>query len=89
MIEEVIVKNVETADQSEILDVDEEDVTNDEKEISNRTFNNPSQGDKSDNSDELFRCEICDFASAMKDTIENHKELLHSWCKQCDASFSS
>ena len=74
---------------SKISDVDEEDLTKEENEISHRTFDNPFQVDKPDKSDELFRCEICDFASAMKNIIENHKELLHSWCKQCEASFSS
>ena len=88
-VEEVIENNFETADQSKILDVDEEDVTNDENEISNKTFNNPSQVGKSDKSDEIFRCEICDFASAMRDIIVNHKEILHIWCTQCDLGFTS
>ena len=77
---------VNTPDQ--ILE-EEGDETNDhEREISNRTFNNPSQIDKS-SSDEVFRCEICDFASAMTEIIDNHKELIHNWCIQCDTSFSS
>ena len=42
-LEDVVEKNVETADQSEILDVDEEDVSNEENEPSNKTFNKPSQ----------------------------------------------
>ena len=91
IFEEIIEKNVVNADQSEILDVndeDEDETIDHESEISNKTFNNPSQVDKS-SSDKLFKCEICDFASAMKDTIENHKELIHNWCTQCDASFSS
>ena len=33
VIEEVIEKNVETADQSKILDVDEKDVTNGEHKL--------------------------------------------------------
>ena len=74
-VEEIIENNFATADQSKILDVDEEDVTTDENEISNKTFNNPSQDEKSDKSDEIFRCEIGDFASAMRDIIENHKEF--------------
>ena len=69
--------------------VDEEDERNyHENEISNRTFNSPSQIDKS-SSDEVFRCEICDFASAMTEIIENNKELIHHLCIQCDASFTS
>ena len=84
VIEEVIERNVGTADQSNILYVDEEDVKNDDIGILNTTFNNPSQVDKFDNSDELFRCGICDFA--MKNKIENPKEVLHSCCTPCDMS---
>ena len=76
-------------DASKIVDVNEEDETHDlENKISNRTFRNPSQVDKYC-SDTLFRCEICDFASARKDTIENHKELIHNWCPQCLSSFTN
>ena len=64
-------RDCEITDQSKILDIEEEDVTYDKNEIPNRTFNNPSQVDKSD-SDEWFRCDSCDFASAMKDITENH-----------------
>ena len=59
VIEEVIKKNDMTVDQSDTLDVDDEDETNDhEKDIPNRTFYNPSQVDKS-SSIEFLRCEIC------------------------------
>ena len=76
-----------TAEQIEILDVDEEDETF-EYNNTNRIFNNPSQSDKP-SSGERFICESCDFTSAMKDVIENHNELIHTWCTQCDASFTS
>ena len=57
--EEIIDKNVVTPDQI----LEEGDETNDhESEIYNRTFNNPSQIDKS-SSDGVLRWEICDFAS--------------------------
>ena len=72
---------------SEILDADETDETIDhESEIPNETFINPSQVENK-HSNHLFICEICDFASARKDTIENHKELIHNWCPQCCSSF--
>ena len=59
VIEEVIKKNDMTVDQSDTLDVDDEDETNDhENDIPNRTFYNPSQVDKS-SSIEFLRCEIC------------------------------
>ena len=83
-------KDVVTADDIDIIDVDEEDEVNEaddqEDEMSDRTFVNPSQSDKSE---ELFKCEICDFASARKEIIENHKELIHNWCPQCYSSFTT
>lgn len=81
---------VTVGDLSEILDVDDvDDETNvHENELSNKTFNYPSQVDKYP-SDKLVKCAICDFASARKDIIENHKELLHNWCPQCYSSFNS
>ena len=84
VIEEVIEKNNMAADQSDILEVNEDD----ENDIPNRTFDNPSQADKS-SSDNLFRCEICDFASSMQDIIESHKELIHNTCTKCDSSFTT
>ena len=57
-----------------------------EIKIANETFINLSQIDKN-HSYHLFICEICDFASARKDTMENHKELIHNWCPQCFSSF--
>jgi hypothetical protein len=87
-VRDVLENNVMTADDTvEILDVDDEDET-DEIEFSNRTFNNPSQVDKNFHK-EFLKCEICDFASARKDTIEYHKELIHNWCPQCFSSFNS
>ena len=65
MAKYLVEKNVKTPDQSEIFDVDEEDYTiGYENEISNKTFNNSSQVDNA--SDDLFKCEICDFSSARK-----------------------
>ena len=82
-------KNTSTFDQSEILDEDEVDeITDHENKISNRTFSNPSQVDNY-SSDELFKCEICDFASARQKIIEDHKELFHNWCPRCYSSFDS
>ena len=82
-------KNDTTADQIDIFYVDEVDETIDhENEISNRTFDNPSQVDKY-SSDDLFKCEMCDFASARQEIIENHKELLHNWCAVCFSCFDS
>ena len=88
IVRNVLENNVVTADDTvEIIDVDDVDETN-ENENSNKTFNNPSQVDKNFH-EEFFKCEICDFASARKDTIVNHKELLHNWCPQCYSSFNN
>ena len=82
-------KNDETVEQSEILDVDDEDKTTDHQiELPNMTFNNPSQIDKY-SSDTLFKCETCGFASSRQEIIENHKELLHNWCAKCYSTFDS
>ena len=60
-VKDVVEKNFETP----FFYVDEEDATsNYENEISNKTFNNSSQVDNA--SDDLFKCEICDFSSARK-----------------------
>ena len=88
-----VIENIECEDsedeESEILNVNDVDETTDhENEIPNRTFINPSQCDK-DSSGELFKCEMCDFASARNDTIKNHKEVIHNWCPHCYSSFNS
>ena len=87
-VSELVEKNDATADQSDFVDVDEVDETKAGNEISNRTFNNPSQVENI-TSDELFKCEICDFASARQKIIEDHKELFHNWCPRCYSSFDS
>ena len=80
-------EDVLTADDIDIIDVDEVDEADvQENEMSDRTFVNPSQFDKSD---DMFKCEICDFASARQKIIEDHKELFHNWCPRCYSSFDS
>ena len=82
-------KNTSTFDQSEILDEDEiDEITDHENKISNRTFRNPSQVDNY-SSDELLKCEICDFASGRQEIKENHKKLIHNWCAQRFSRFVS
>jgi hypothetical protein len=84
-VTEANINNVVTAeDECEILDVDKEDEIKDyESDFSNSTFGNPSHGG------EVFMCDICDFASAMKEIIENHNKLIHNWCSKCFSSFRS
>jgi hypothetical protein len=38
-------------------------------------------------SDEMIQCEMCDFASARKTELKNHKMLSHNWCHICFSSF--
>ena len=44
-----------------------------------RTFHNPSQVEKSP-SQNIFKCEKCDFAAAIKTDLVNHNEEEHNWC---------
>ena len=52
----------------------------------NRKFINPSQLEQS-LSGIFFKCEICDFVSARKTSIMEHKESMHNWCLLCFSSF--
>ena len=69
------VNEEESVTREEIIDVDEqEEFMEQENETSERTFINPSQDDKV-SSDEMIKCEMCDFASARKTELMTHKEL--------------
>ena len=35
----------------------------------------------------FFKCEMCDFASARKTELRNHKKQVHNWCFICFSSF--
>ena len=65
-MEEVVVNIVTVNEPSECSNDDEEIIDLDNVN-SNNTFINPSQDDKNSK-------EECDFASARKDDINNHKE---------------
>ena len=69
-----------------IIDVQDEIEHEDDK--SNATFMNPSQIDEL-LSDNMFKCEICDFTSSSKNFIIDHKEEIHNWCRKCYSSFKS
>ena len=36
-----------------------------------------------------FKCRMCDFASARKTNLKNHKKTIHHWCFICFSSYSS
>ena len=37
----------------------------------------------------FFKCKQCDFASARKTNLRNHKKQIHNWCFICFSSFTS
>ena len=39
--------------------------------------------------DNLLQCNRCDFASARKREISDHKTTIHSWCYICFSSYTS
>ena len=54
------------------------------EEFANKTFQNPSQFDKSD---EKFQCDWCDLISERKSIMEKHQELRKIWCSLCSDSW--
>ena len=36
-----------------------------------------------------FKCRMCDFASARKTELKNHKKTIHHWCFICFSSYTS
>ena len=70
---------------SKIVNVDEPDDMELNEEISNSTFINPSQADH----DKKFKCDKCDFASAGKASLDDHKVITHNWCSVCYSNFSN
>ena len=54
-----------------------------------RTFENPSQSDHSDDSDDETKCDLCDFNTDVKANLTKHKENIHNWCCLCDNMFES
>jgi hypothetical protein len=87
-VTEVIEKEIVDEEVSNIVDVDDIDDMEQETDIPNNTFLNPSQDDKLP-SGKLLKCELCDFASARKICMNDHKETNHNWCSTCYSSFSS
>ena len=71
-----------------IVNVDEPDDMDLNEEISNSTFIKPSQADQNLN-DKKFKCDKCDFASARKASIDDHKVVTHNWCSVIYSNFSN
>ena len=73
--------DIEEEDDNNILDnsmIDRAD------ETANKTFSNPSQVN---NSGKMIKCEVCDFRSARKSDVMDHKTETHNWCHICFSSF--
>ena len=87
-VTEIIVEDILDEEASNIVDVDDIDDVEQENDIPNTTFLNPSQDDKLPNG-KLLKCKLCDFASARKICMNDHKETNHNWCSTCYSSFSS
>ena len=71
-----------------IVDIDDLDDIEQENETGNMTFQNPSQVDNPISA-KVFKCEMCDFASARRIEINDHKEAYHNWCSSCFSSFEN
>ena len=83
---------VNVEDVSKIVEVDNDDETEEifeqDYELSNTTFVNPSQ-DEPISSNAIFGCDNCDFKAATKDILRNHKQTNHNWCCICYSSFKN
>ena len=70
--------------------VDIVDADDDTEHRNDTTFINPSQTDKLLSAKpKLFKCVICDFESSRKNSIDDHKEVAHNWCKLCYSNFKN
>ena len=83
----------ECGDIEEEIDGETEIIENDCDEMIgndcvNETFQNPSQVNIK-STEKLFKCETCDFETATKGDIVEHKKETHNWCSLCFSSFNS
>ena len=74
-----------TGDDIFVID-DQEEFIGQDNETSERTFLNPSQDDEI-SCDEMINCEMCDFVSARKTDMMNHKNSSHNLCHICSSKF--
>ena len=57
-----------------------------------QTFCNPNQSEKSDLSvetEESFKCTICEYEAMTKHDLKNHEDEKHNWCWVCDKHFET
>ena len=72
----VDIENIETNVSEEVVvsDIIEDSVT----KYLNQTVSNSM----------VFKCKVCDFASARKTDLKNHKKTIHHWCFICFSSYT-
>ena len=75
----VTVDSVIETNVSEELDV----IETIDNAISGREYSNPSVYNLL-----AFKCKMCDFASARKTELKNHKKTIHHWCFICFSSYT-
>ena len=66
------------------------DNINDEDNLIDRTFLNPSQSDDSDSgttSAKIVQCYLCTFKTSITTDLSVHQEKTHNWCLMCDKVF--
>ena len=52
-------------------------------------INEPVEDTAIPSKDYPFKCRMCDFASARKTDLKNHKKTIHHWCFICFSSYTS
>ena len=76
------------SDSGDVEEETEHDL--DEMNENEKTFNNPSQENKTPSENIYkYKCERCDFKAATKNDFDSHKKEVHNWCTICFSSFSS
>ena len=79
---------VEYIDDETEIENDADELNENENESVNKTFLNPSQADIISN-ENVFKCLQCDFETATKGDIVEHKRESHNWCSFCFSTLSS
>ena len=86
IIADVHDEQIETVDTViEIIEKDIEEIIIIEETIETAKICEPIVEDNS----LFFKCKQCDFASARKSNLRNHKKQIHNWCFICFSSFTS
>ena len=88
---------IETTVHTVVVDIHEDEIvtvesaketieTNVSEDI---VINEPVEDTAIPSKDYPFKCRMCDFASARKTDLKNHKKTIHHWCFICFSSYTS